>query len=362
MRGRLLALGLCCCLLLTGCSALLRREYSAVTPHSAVPTAEDDSSTLRAESYQELVNALLYLVTQREDQGTIRLFGDGETVAADLAAARQEVMQEDPLGAYSVKDIQYELTAVVSSYEADLYLTYRRTPEQVASIVPATGDNAIRRELGQTLQRFGEELVLRASYFEGDEAHIQTLAREAYFSAPEYALGLPSLTVTVYPETGRQRIVEILLRYPLDGAQLQERYGALDRVLSRWANDYWNYQPLDFAQALAQRCSYDPEGGSTPYHVLVERRADSQGAALALLALCGRLDQRGELVEGTLGEKQELHFWTVVDTENGPRHLDPFPPEGAETALRTDWEMEELGYAWDRENTPVCAGDSLDIP
>ena len=35
---------------------------------------------------------------------------------------------------------------------------------------------------------------------------------------------------------------------------------------------------------------------------------------------------------------------------------------GAETALRTDWETEELGYAWDRENTPVCAGDPLDIP
>ena len=61
-------------------------------------------------------------------------------------------------------------------------------------------------------------------------------------------------------------------------------------------------------------------------------------------------------------ENLEPHFWTVVDTENGPRHLDPFPPEGAEPALRTDWEMEELGYAWDRENTPVCAGDSLDIP
>ena len=360
----LLALGLSGCLLLTGCSALLSREYSSVTPHNAVPTAEDDSSTLRAESYQELVNALSYLVAQRADQGTVRLLGEGETVAAYLAAARQEVMLEDPLGSYSVKDIQYELTPVVSSYEANLHFTYRRTQEQVASIVPATGTNAIRRELAQTLQRYGEELVLRISYFEGDEAYIQDLARQAYYTAPEYALDFPEISVEIYPDFGRQRIVEISLHYHMDPVQLQARYESLGRVLDRWANDYWDCQPLDFAQALAQRCDYDPEGGSTAYHVLVERRADSQGAALALLALCGRLELGGELVEGTLlaGEEESPHFWTIVDTENGPRHLDPSPPEGTELALRTDREMEDLGYTWDRDNAPACVGDTLDIP
>jgi len=362
MRRRLCALCLAACLPLSGCSALLSREYSSVTPHSAVPTAEDDSSTLRAESYQELVNALIYLVTQRAEQGTIRLFGDGETVAADLAAARQEVMTEDPLGAYSVRDIQYELASVVSSYEADLQITYRRTAEQVASITPATGVSAIRRELSQVLQRFGGELVLRISYFEGDEEYIRSLIKEAYYAAPEYALDLPEASVTIYPDAGRQRIVEILLRYHMDADELEERQEALDRALNRWTNDYRDAQPLDLAQALAARCAFDPEGGSTAYHVLVDHLADSQGAALALLALCGRLELGGELVEGTLGEEQQPHFWLIADTEEGPRHLDPFPPEGEDIALRTDWEMEQLGYGWDRENTPVCGPDQPEIP
>ena len=206
--------------------------------------------------------------------------------------------------------------------------------------------------------------MLRISYFEGDEAYIQDLARQAYYTAPEYALDFPEISVEIYPDFGRQRIVEISLHYHMDPVQLQARYESLGRVLDRWANDYWDCQPLDFAQALAQRCDYDPEGGSTAYHVLVERRADSQGAALALLALCGRLELGGELVEGTLlaGEEESPHFWTIVDTENGPRHLDPSPPEGTELALRTDREMEDLGYIWDRDNAPACVGDTLDIP
>ena len=97
---------------------------------------------------------------------------------------------------------------------------------------------------------------------------------------------------------------------------------------------------------------------------LISGGAGDSRAALALLALCGRLELGGELVEGTLlaGEEESPHFWTIVDTENGPRHLDPSPPEGTELALRTDREMEDLGYAWDRDNAPACVGDTLDIP
>ena len=55
--GRLLAGLLSLTLALTGCSALLERDYTSVTPHNAAPATEGNPSTLRADSYQELVNA-----------------------------------------------------------------------------------------------------------------------------------------------------------------------------------------------------------------------------------------------------------------------------------------------------------------
>ena len=49
-------------LVVSGCSAMLERNYTSITPHNSAPTAEGDPSVLRADSYQELVNALIYLV------------------------------------------------------------------------------------------------------------------------------------------------------------------------------------------------------------------------------------------------------------------------------------------------------------
>ena len=123
--------------LLTGCAGLLERDYVHVTPHSTAPMAEGDPSLLRAESYQQLVNGLLYFVTLGAETGTIQLYLDAGDAEAQLEAACLEVVQEDPLGAYAVEYIKYHLTPVVSHYEAALDITYRRTRDQVASIVSA---------------------------------------------------------------------------------------------------------------------------------------------------------------------------------------------------------------------------------
>ena len=57
------ALALVLCLTLAGCGdRMLERSYSSVTPHSAAYWENEDADTLRAENYQDLVNALLLLL------------------------------------------------------------------------------------------------------------------------------------------------------------------------------------------------------------------------------------------------------------------------------------------------------------
>ena len=74
MKWRLCAAVAAQSLLLSGCSSLLARSYTSVTPHSATPPAEGDSSILRVENYQELVNALIYLISLGEEEGTVRMY------------------------------------------------------------------------------------------------------------------------------------------------------------------------------------------------------------------------------------------------------------------------------------------------
>lgn len=364
MAKRLLAVLTASSLLLSGCSSMLARDYANVTAHNMAQTAEGDPSVLRADSYQELVNALLYLVTQGAESGAVRLYLDSDNVSGALEDACQEV-QEDPLGAYAVDYIKYSVGSVVTYYQADVQITYRRTREQIASIVSATGTAAIRSELENALDSFAPECVLRISYFEGDETYIQTLFREAYYASPDTALDLPEAQVYIYPqgeESGRQRIVEVLLTYHLEQKELQRRRTALARRANEIVVSIWGTEGDEAIQtvsaAVLDAGHYDPEGGASAYDALVAGAADSEGLSLAALLLAQRLELTGMVVPGTLDGSP--HFWNVVRTESGYRHLDL--TRGADSRgqypLLSDREMAALGYQWDTQAVPPCGEPS----
>lgn len=356
MKKRLLAWLTALTLLLTGCSSLLNREYVYTTIHNPTPTAEGDPSVLRAESYQELVNALIYFISQGTESGSIRLYNNSEDIEADLETACLEVVQEDPLGAYAVDYIKYHVTSIVTYYEANVQITYRRTREQINSIVSATGTTAIRSELESALAGFSLERVLRISYFDGDEAYIRTLCQEAYYANPATALDMPDITVAIYPDTGRQRIVEILLAYHLDPQELDRRRELVllkSQELTRGlqlSNE--NQLLLSMSQAILNIGGYNPKGGSTAYHALLEGGADSQGLSLAVALMCQELDLNCQVVSGTLNGQP--HFWTVVSTQAGWRHLDLTQFGERDNFLRIDTQMKAAGYGWNAEGVPAC--------
>ena len=358
MRKHLLAGILSLSILLPGCSALLARDYSSVTPHNAAPATEGDPSILRADSYQELVNALIYFVTSGMEEGTVRLYTGTENVETFLSDACLEVVQEDPLGAYCVEFIKYTVNPVVTYSEAKVDITYRRTREQVASIVQATGVTAIRSELESALTSFAPERVLRISYFEEDEAYIQELARQAYYDAPACALGMPEVSVSIYPNSGRQRIVEILLHYPLETSELEKRRDELVKTLEDLAWDLTGrpHLALTSAQALLELGEYDPQGGSTVWDLFDAGSAGSEGLALSYAALCQQLEVPCHVAQGTLEE--EPRFWNVVQTEEGWRHLDLSAlggeDDGEDGPLYTDLAFQELGYLWEEGSFPAC--------
>lgn len=354
---RTLALCTAAALSLTGCSSLLEQEYTHITPHNAAPTAEGDPSTLRADSYQELVNALIYLIGLGMEQGVIRLYMDSEDLDASLDAACLEVIHEDPLGNYAVEYITFRISSVVTYSEATVNITYRRTKEQVSSIVQATGISAIRSELASAMSAFKPECVMRISYFNEDEAFIQSLARQAYYNAPSSAFGMPELQVSLYPDQGQQRIVEIKLTYPYTSSELEQRKADLNQWLDTLGASL-NAPSTDAriqaaAQAICACGSYDPEGGSTVCSLMDDARADSEGFALAMAALCQDIGLSYRVVEGT--RNGHPHFWNMVQSSTGWRHLDLTAPEEGLYPLRTDQNMSELGYQWDTDLVPVSA-------
>lgn len=339
----------------SGCSSMLTRDYTSVTPHSATPVADGDASALRVGSYQELVNALIYLIDRRAESGAIRLEGDEETdIKSQLDEACLEVVQEDPMGAYAVEYIKYSLTPVVGSYEADVEITYRRTREQVASIVDATGASAIRSELRTALADFAGEVVLRISSFEEDEAYIRELVREAYLSDPETALDFPDADIAMYPNSGQRRIVEIILTYHQTRQTLESLRNSLlreaERIVGQLAGVTGDRRLDRLIQALESAGGYDPEGGSTAYAALLQGGGNSQGIALAFALLCRQAGIPCQVADGQ--RDGASHQWNVVQTQAGYRHLDL--TRSGQPLYQTDAQAESAGYTWDRDLLPKC--------
>lgn len=354
MRKMMCAVMAALMLLSTGCSSMLNRDYSSVTVHSATPTAEGDANTMRVQNYQELVNALIYLINQGEESGSIRYSGEEADFKKLMDEACLEVKQEDPLGAYAVDYIKYSVISIVGSYEADVQITYRRTREQVASIVDATGAAAIRSELSRALSSFDTEVVLRISYFEEDEAYIQQLVRQAYLSNPATALDFPDAQVAMYPESGQQRIVEVTLTYHQSLQTLESWRNSLSREAERICQPLTELtikEKLDgITGTLQSMGAYSAQGGSTAYDALLGGGGDSQGVALAFRLLCRQVGITCSVVDGQ--KNGQSHFWNVVQTASGYRHVD-LSRTGSVT-YNVDQTMTQQGYVWDTQQVPAC--------
>lgn len=354
MRKMMCAVMAALMLLSTGCSSMLNRDYSSVTVHSATPTAEGDANTMRVQNYQELVNALIYLINQGEESGSIRYSGEEADFKKLMDEACLEVKQEDPLGAYAVDYIKYSVISIVGSYEANVQITYRRTREQVASIVDATGAAAIRSELSRALSSFDTEVVLRISYFEEDEAYIQQLVRQAYLSNPATALDFPDAQVAMYPESGQQRIVEVTLTYHQSLQTLESWRNSLSREAERICQPLTELtikEKLDgITGTLQSMGAYSAQGGSTAYDALLGGGGDSQGVALAFSLLCRQVGITCSVVDGQ--KNGQSHFWNVVQTASGYRHVD-LSRTGSVT-YNVDQTMTQQGYVWDTQQVPAC--------
>ena len=201
----------------SGCGGgLLEREWSSVTPHSAGYWENGDKDTLRADSYQDAVNAILMLVANHAERGVVRCYFGSDAEYAELAAeACNEVQQETDLGAYLLDYITYAGTDERGFYELSLSFGYRRTAEEQEGIINATSTEAIPDLLRAAAAEGADRLVVRVSYFSTDRAGVEQMDRdvqEEKDGGRDAGMLAAPWQVSFYPDTDEPGIVEILLK------------------------------------------------------------------------------------------------------------------------------------------------------
>lgn len=366
------ALLLATVLVLCGCTSMLERSYGSSSDHVDYSVPED-SSILRAESYQALLNSILYYVSEHSGGGTIRLYNYTGNVDADLAAACHEVMENDPQGAYAVSDINYSSTRILTYYEVEVRITYRRTVGEVTAIKPVSGQNGVRQHLAELVGNRLTYTVLRTSYFTGDAQLTNSLFWLALYGDPVAAYGAPTVSTVFYPEEGSQRILEIETQWALSDPVLDRYRNALDSAAALLTQDNppsgEKYTVEELAGLLHSTLIYDPSGSHTALAALQGEPVNDLGALLALEYLC----QLHGIEVMPVFDTAEAQTWLIVATPSGYRHLLPrdLRPANSETdpseepwmlPLYTDEELTALGFNWPAQLHPACVDYSGSMP
>lgn len=160
--GRAAGLLLTACLL-TGCAGLLERSYSVLEPYADRYWDSSAEDTLRAESYQDLVNSMLLLIEQHAEEGVIRCYGEIGTYQNALAA-RSEVQRETMLGSYLLQNLHlaYEQGSGYSTLTCQII--YREDAEDVDSLMTLSDSQSLVDLLRLAVREEHEKLTAHFAY------------------------------------------------------------------------------------------------------------------------------------------------------------------------------------------------------
>ena len=359
-------------MLLGGCSVMLEKEYVVIEPHNEQYVEDDQSDVLTVENYAGLKNAILSLVESGLEYGVIRTNNYDGDVTEDLADASYEVARNDPLGAFAIDYLTHDYNRIVSYYELHIYITYRRTREDIDSIVRIGGDSDLKENITRLLQSFGTKAIYRFSYY--DDRDYDQLVEELCAQDPTLEFGDPQIAVSLYPENGVQRIVELEVRYDEDEETLtkmredllgsvQHNVGGIQPDATDVMKAYRLYRRLvdytefdwDAYEQLSEGNISHEGSTDTAYDALVGGKALSEGIAKAYYLLCKNLDIECMVVRGrNVGYD---YCWNIIGINDEYYHVDctaEIMDDSYQGYLLTDKDM--TNYRWNDELYPACDG------
>ena len=358
MKRRLLPLIPALCLLLGGCG-WLNGSFVSVTPHEA-PRQVSHTDTITAANYKEFVSALKQLVSAGTEVAAVHVADyPAKTLEAGVQRAVYDVKHNDPIGAYAVEDIQYEIGSSSGLPAVSITVAYRHNSTELQRIRRALGVTQAQTAAAAALESYDAGIVLLVSQYEDTDfsQFVQDYAGEH----PETIMEVPQVTQALYG-TGESRVVELIFSYQTSRDSLRRMQAQVKPVfesavlyVSGDGDDYQKFSQL--YAFLMERFDYKQETSITPaYSLLRHGTGDSRAFARVYAAMCRDAGLTCLTVTGT--RNGEPWTWNIVRDGEGFYHVDLLRcSEGGRYRERTDEEME--GYVWDYSEYPVCAGAPL---
>lgn len=351
MKKRMMALALVLCLILSGCGDIFDGEYSSVKPHQQ-QSASHGSQSESVSNFVQLYAALIKLIEAGTEDAVISVVNyDQSKVVSDMQRAISDANARNPIAAYAVDEIRFELGKSGGSAALAVDISYTHGRTEIRRIKQVRGTDEAVSAICSALNQCEASIVLQIRGFQ-DTDFVQVVESYA-LNNPQHVMELPQVAVGIYPEQGSNRVVELRFTYQTSRdslksmqSQVQPVFASAALYVSGDAKDREKYSQL--CSFLMERYDYQIETSITPsYSLLRHGVGDSRAFAVVYAAMCRQAGLECQVVSGT--RSGESRYWNIVCDNGIYYHVDLLAGNFREL---TDKQMN--GYVWDYSAYPAC--------
>jgi hypothetical protein len=284
----------------------------------------------------------------------IRNYGP-KTVDVDMRQVGYWIKSEDPIGAYAVEDITYELGVNGGQSTLAVNIDYRHARAEIVRIQKVVGPEITQKAIHSALNQLSTELVLYVENYQ--KTDFAQIVEDYAQNEPDVVMEVPQVSATVYPNHGDDRVVEIKFTYQINRDNLRTMQNQVKRVFES-AQLYINSDELTHEKYshlysfLMERFEYKLDTSITPaYSLLRYGVGDAKAFAVVFAAMCRQIGLECLTVSGT--RDGEPWFWNIIREDDAYYHVDLLRCE-EEGEFREYSDSQMGGYVWDYLDYPAC--------
>ena len=310
------------CLSLGGCG-WMDGSYVHITRHQEKEETTQEQA-ITVSSYGELEDQLERMIDKGVPSGVIFLSDYAQDMAENgMNVISRRLMTQNPLGAYAVENINYEVGSNSGKPAIAVSISYRHSPMEIQQICRVPDMSHARDALGRALESVEAGMVMRIEKYEAED-FIQMTADYA-LDHPQAVMETPMVTVAVYG-SGSSRIVELNFTYQTSRdalknmqQEVQPVFEAAKLYVSEDAPQIQQYAQL--YSFLMERFDYRIQSSITPsYSLLHHGVGDSKAFACVYAAMCRSVGLDCRIISGT--KDGQPWVWNLIALDRSFAHVD----------------------------------------
>lgn len=342
------------CIMMGGCGFWMDGTQVYVTPHHEQNLQVGDE-VVAVNDHSEMSKILVEQIESGASGGVLKVLQMDDAAAREsMNIAVREVEENNPVCAYAVKDITYDVGTNRDATVIAFQINYHRGRSEILRIKQTDTMKEAQSVITGALDSCEASVVLRVSQYESVD--LAQLVQDYANYNPDIIMEVPNVSAEVYPESGADRVIAVTFTYQTSREDLRNMREKVEPVFTSaelyvkgasQVSDIYS-QLYSF---LMRRYDYIIETSITPtYSLLLHGVGDSRAIANVYAAMCREAELDCKTISGT--KDGEPRSWNLVRFRGEYYHVDLL-----ECSRLGEFRMcsaaEMGGYVWDYSEYPV---------